>query len=190
MSLVLDLDGVLANTQETLRDLLRAEFGLSSLELDGPDYDAKNYFPEALRPEAERIIRHAYATDYGGVYSRAYPYPQAVEVARELWRQGVLRGYVTRRPAAMSRVTHEWLDCWEFPKETVCFAGPEGKAPWMRRLEANLIVEDSPAEAEAIAAAGLKVLLLRRSYNQHYAGSRVVRIDDLSQVLTLLQAVA
>lgn len=189
LAVALDVDGVIANTLETLQDILREEFGLLNLELEGPHYDLTQYFPAALRKEAERLIRHAYATDYRGVYSRAYPYPQAVEVAQELERRGLLRGYVTRRPVAVSRTTYEWLDWWEFPRKEVCFAGPAGKAPWVRHLGASIIVEDSPHEAEQISADGLEVFLLRRSYNQHYSGPRVIRIHHLGEVLALLEAI-
>ena len=175
-----DVDGVLADSIHGFVRLALRETGADPTELGRFDDYADPFtpWPERLRPRIQELFHRAYFGGEHGVYGDAEVVAGALEGVRSLHAAGLAGGYVTRRPDALNALTRAWLLRQGFPDLPLHHA-PRGvgKAPPVRALRARVMVEDAPAEASALAADGLTVLLRHEPYNASFAAAGVERCD-------------
>lgn len=161
-----DLDGVCANTVPALFARVSAELGCSQPALDSlKDYRVEQAFPEEYRERAKAAIREIYAGSE--VYAEGLPFPGAAETLNWFARRGLLKAYITRRPAISQRISETWLEAHGFPKLPVIGVGEKAtKSEAMTRVGARILIEDSLSEVLEVEGAGLNAVLLDRSYNR------------------------
>jgi len=155
------------------------------LDLDGCVYDFVGAFrtwlgrPELPEPDRWEIweawglsreewraaFREGVAT--GAIFAAGRPYRGAVEAVRYLAGRGWEVHVVTHRlrldefeDGQALLDTYRWLRRWEVPYETLTFAADKATVP------CDVYVEDSLANARALAAADHPVALLDRPWNR------------------------
>src|SRR3954454_1603368 len=106
--------------------------------------------------------------------------------AETLWRlsdAGVWIRIITHRlwvnwgHAVAVSDTVEWLDHHAIPYRDICFLGRKPE------VEADCYVDDSPANIEALRAAGNRVIVFDQPYNAEVAGPRAVTWQDVEQLV-------
>lgn len=192
---VSDIDGVLCETADLAVQYACHRLGMHASDLiniPNDDYENGliNRFPAEQREAANRLIRAAFDENEGDIYRIAPVRTHAHEALHELASAGILRGYVTRRPPhpEVIEATRDWIDENGFPDLPLEHV-PRGisKAVYMRRLNATVIVEDSPAEAQSVLAHGLAVIYMDHPYNRHVEHPHL-RVTCWSGVTPLVRA--
>ena len=175
-----DVDGVLADSIHGFVRLALRETGADLAELGRFDDYADPFtpWPERFRPQVQDLFQRAYFGGEHGVYGDADVIPGALEGVWTLHAAGIAGGYVTRRPDTLNALTRAWLERHGVPELPV-HPAPKGigKAPQVRALHASVMVEDAPIEADALAAAGVTVLLRHEPYNASFDAPGVERCD-------------
>jgi hypothetical protein len=189
--IALDIDGVCADTNESLRAYCCRELGLEPTRVPIPSdyYDMVSVWPLEHQERVDVLIRGAFALDEGGVYSEAPEVPYASRIAGILAGWGLVAGYVTRRPEGVLGATQSWLERNNFPRLQVRCA-PRGtpKAEIVQELGAVGMIEDSPIEALQLAQAGLRVALMDWPYNRDVRHRRVERARSWSEAASRVLA--
>lgn len=191
---VSDIDGVLCESADLAVQYACHQLDLRPqdlLDIPNDDYDNGliDRFPVELREAANRLIRAAFDENKGDIYRIAPVRTQSHEALHELAGAGLLRGYVTRRPPIPEVIaaTRDWILENRFPNLPIEHV-PRGisKAVHMQRLDARIIVEDSPQEAESVLAHGLDVIYMDHPYNRHVEHPHL-RINCWSGILPLVR---
>lgn len=187
----LDLGGVLANTAASLNRLVLERLGVEAggvaLTPVSEYLEPEGAFPAELRQAAGALAQALYQDAEGAVYREAPPMAGAVEAVNWLHRRGLLAGYVSHRPAHTEAVTRAWLSRYGFPQSRLrLVSGP--KAPALKLMRATVMVEDNPAEAQALYQDGVRVILYDQPYNRALACPhlRMSGWDALHEFLTRL----
>lgn len=125
--------------------------------------------PDEERSRVNRLIRMAFAHNWGDVYGQAPVIEGALEGAMLLHQRRRLAGYVTRRPWNTRQVSEEALERRGFPPLPVATAiSALSKADLLPGLGCGAMVEDSPHEAADIASRGFRVFVVP-PYNRTFA---------------------
>jgi uncharacterized HAD superfamily protein len=176
-----DIDGTLAETFTGFHDFIATTFNINRSDVrEHIDYhDPLGSYPsehhERIRPYLTAVFQ------YGehGVLSQAATLPHALATLHALHDRNLVRGYVTRRNPRLKPLTQAWLDDCGFPaKPLIHVEENEPKSVRVRELGADVMVEDAPHEAEEIASAGLKVILIDRPYNREVTGTGITRVHN------------
>lgn len=181
-----DVDGVLADSVHGFTRWAQRRLGVADAEL-GPfdDYtDFLTRWPAHHHEALGRLFCEVYVDGAHGVYDQSAVIEGALDGVWSLHEAGLASGFVTRRPSALHRLTRDWLTRAGFPTLPLRHAdGGLPKAPRVRDLGALVMVEDSPVEAEDLAAAGVRVLLRHEPYNARVERAGVVRCAGWAAVL-------
>lgn len=180
-----DVDGVLADSIHGFDRWAARRFGVETAAL-GPFDDYENpegRWPEPHRLALGRLYHEVYHDGAHGVYGASEPIEGALDAVTRLHRAGIAAGYVTRRRSALGALTRAWLTRHGFPELPLRHAdGDTPKAPLVRSIGATLMVEDSPSEALAIAADGVRVLLRHEPYNAAIEAANVTRCRGWDEI--------
>jgi len=181
-----DVDGVLADSIHGFNRWALLRFGLSESELapfDAYD-DYLTRWPRHVQDELVEVFTEVFFHGAHGVYEGADVLPGALHGVQRLHAAGLASGYVTRRPGALHALTRTWLERHGFPDLPLEHAdGEHPKAPRVRAVGAQVMVEDSPEEASALVGAGVRVLLRHEPYNAGLALDGVLRCDDWTHIV-------
>lgn len=191
----LDIDGVLADTETTLKEKIIKDLGLNAVFWPQSTnyYSIEETFPgeEKEQVVVRNLIRQYY--NYGEntfVYENCRPYSGAVRIAKLLSHYKMFAGYITRRnPQKLKKVTLEWLEKYDFPEidEFCILDAGQKKSDCMFELGADYIVEDNPREIEEVLSSGKNVVMRRHSYNEHmmdkYNVPWINNIGDISEYI-------
>lgn len=181
---VLDIDGVLADSYTPLKEYVCRELGISPDEVEDKDaWDFYTYFPEHHQKQAQQLIDKAFWKNEAQVYTNSLPLEGAQRIARLL----PVVGYVTRRPETAFKDTLAWLDEHDFPKQPLLLASEDySKATLIWLLGSNTIIEDSPKEAVALADQGVNVILMDARYNREVAEHpNIRRVENWHAIIEL-----
>jgi uncharacterized HAD superfamily protein len=181
-----DIDGVLANSDPWIVRALEERLG-RPLSRDPSVYEAmgiRALIPEEERPAFERAWREVLVDPE--VYTRALPYPGALEALLWLHHHRLLRGYVTARPPEVMKATEAWLTEWGFPP--VPLVQDRGnRVEAMRLMRAEILVDDHPEKALRVALAGYPVFLMDHAYNRDTRHVGIFRFYSWEGFLDLLK---
>ena len=181
-----DVDGVLADSIHGFNRWALLRFGVHEDELapfDAYD-DYLTRWPRHVQDELAAVFYEVFFHGSHGVYEQADVIPGALEGVLRLREMGLASGYVTRRPSSLNALTRSWLERHGFPELPLEHAdGEHPKAPRVRGMGAQVMVEDSPEEAAALAGAGVRVLLRHEPYNAGLAVDGVVRCDGWTRIV-------
>jgi uncharacterized HAD superfamily protein len=107
-----------------------------------------------------------------------------IEGAQETWAK--LQEYnlkvVTGHAYKAETATNEWLRLKGFHVKADF---TKYKDSWCHQVKAKYLVEDSPIHAIEVSEAGTTVLLLDKSYNRKCEGANIIRIQSLSDIISL-----
>ena len=166
-----DLDGVCANFAEGLKRIASEWLDVPE---DGLTNEPTRDYPEWHVAEAGGFdALYRYAAARRDLFRDVPPVPGASLALRRLRKlHGIRIRIITHRlyfphfhRHAVSQ-TIEWLDRHDFPYDDLCII--EDKTA----VKADLYVEDSPSNIEALRAGGSDVIAFMTSMNRHHSGPR------------------
>lgn len=171
MRIGLDLDGVIVDSVPNWIRILNIEFGANYGPDDLPDTHGT---PEMAAFCDDHLIE---------LLMPNRPMAGAVEALRRLRREGHQLVVITARSQCVRRLTEAWLEFYGFHVDELhCLEGAD-KAVAARATEIDLLVEDTPKNALAVAAAGVPVLLFGAPYNRDVRHPLVQRCENWGEVL-------
>lgn len=162
-----DLDNVLFNILEAARSALANDNRIDRSEiLDTWIYFAP--FTHADPAVAARLVTDHDFWQREDVISSVTPLPGAVEAMKRLDREGMLGGYVTRRPPKAMGITRATLEFNGFPARDLYAVGHDVadrnhdacKAETCIAMGATHLVEDSQHEAASALVRGISPILV------------------------------
>lgn len=166
-----DLDGVCADFIGGFRRIAAEWLGVNESELtSAPSYD----YPEWKMDSAGGWLdAYHYAITRREIFRTLSPIPGASVSLRRLWTAERVRiRIITHRlffeffHAEAIKQTIEWLDRHAFPYWDICFMRDKAA------VGADLYIEDSPTNVEALRAAGKRVICYGNSTNEHIPAPR------------------
>jgi len=175
-----DLDGVCADYTKGFRWVVAQHFGIDESEL--PMQRNWDFAEWGLSPDDfETLHRRAVTKE------RMFRGLDLINgTAETLWRlsdAGVWIRIITHRlytnwghQAAVTD-TVEWLDNARIPYRDLCFLGAKPQ------VEAALYVEDSPANVEALRAAGNEVIVFDQPYNRDLGAPRADSWTEVEEIV-------
>jgi 5'-nucleotidase len=176
-----DLDGVCADYESALRSSVAARRGIDPATLP-PQRTPGSFAEWGLTPTAfEDAHRRAVVEDR--IFRTMQPYPDVAEVLWRLSDAGVWIRIITHR--LLFNRAHEisaadtawWLDAHRIPYRDLCFIGDKAT------VGADLYVDDSPHNIDALRGAGRTAVVFDQPYNRHLDGPRVRSWLELEQVI-------
>lgn len=159
-----DVDGVLADFEEKLVDVLVKDFGrvgsmnrhLFSLE------ERFSNYPEVLA----KALRYVNDPNF---YYGIEPDPYACKFVEELMENGFTPLYVTSRPKVTETFTRRWLEknTPDYKKSYGLFCGVEDKAAFLSGAPVYLLIDDSPEQFTRCKSKEFPVVIWMRQWNDH-----------------------
>lgn len=182
MTVVLDLDDVLANLRQSLYEALHRVSGVDRHWSDWTHYDLRRHFPPVAH-ELDRVLIEQRALE------SCAPEPGAAELTRTLRARGVAVAIVTARgwhPQARE-LTRQWLHDHgiAFDRLDVVALGGNKVEITSRMEQVALAVDDHPAHVDRYRQSGLPVLMMDRPWNREHPHRP--RIHHVSEILAYLQ---
>lgn len=173
-----DLNGVLAEANESLWRIAAARWGVRTYDRDRYDGILQALLDHGVRQPGRWIKGLVNDPDF----ILSLP---ADEALLEAWRScGLPRRVVTGHDPApeTQAATRAWLAAHGIA-ERCDFT--RDKAGWARQTRASVVVEDGPARALEIAEAGCRVIVPARTYNASVRHDRILRVEphDISLAL-------
>ena len=166
-----DLDGVCADYESALRASVAARRGVATSSL--PPQETTGHFAEwDLSSDGFREA-HRVAVTEDRIFRTMDPYPGVAEVLWRLSDAGVWIRIITHRllfnglHEASAADTAVWLDQHDIPYRDLCFIGDKAT------VGADLYIDDSPHNIEALRGAGRTAIVFDQRYNRHLDGPRV-----------------
>jgi uncharacterized HAD superfamily protein len=171
MRIGVDLDGVIVDSIAYWIRVLNREAGTNYLPGDLPDtYAAASLAQCSDLHELEMLIAPP-------------PVPGAVAALTHLKALGHQLVVVTSRALRLRVLTMAWLDYHGIlVDEIYCLQGGS-KAPVAKAQGIDVLVEDIPHQAIAVAESGVPVLLFAAPYNDHVMHQRIERCADWTEVV-------
>lgn len=171
MRIGLDLDGVIVDSVPNWIRILNTQFG-------------SNYGPDELPDTHGTPEMAAFCDDHLiELLMPNRPMAGAAEALHRLRREGHELVVITARSQCVRRLTEAWLEYYGFQVDELHFLEGADKAVTARAAGINLLVEDTPKNALAVAAAGVPVLLFGAPYNRDVRHPLISRCEDWDEVL-------
>lgn len=179
-----DLDGVCADFYGAMR-LVAAEWTSKDVE-ELPEEVQYGLAAWGISSDEEYKDLHRFAVTQRQLFQKVEPMPGAASTLRRLSEKGVRIRIITHR-LIIEHVhqlsvaqTVAWLDDHAVPYWDLCFMKDKGA------VEADLYLEDSPSNVEALRNAGKDVIVYTNSTNRHLASPPGGRADDWVTVEALV----
>ena len=176
-----DLDGVCADYESALRGSVAARRGVDPSTLVAQE--TTGHFAEwELTAEGFREA-HRIAVTEDRIFRTMQPYPRVAEVLWRLSDAGVWIRIITHRllfnglHEASAADTAVWLDQHDIPYRDLCFIGDKAT------VGADLYIDDSPHNIEALRRAGRTAIVFDQRYNRHLDGPRVRSWDEVEPLV-------
>lgn len=174
-----DLDGVCADFYPMLREVFAEWRGVPAESL--PEEFGFDLAEWGAEPgEYQRV--HHFAVTQRDLFGRLGVVPGAPQALRRLSGDGVRiriithRLYVAKTHVAAVSQTVAWLDYHAIPYWDLCFMGDKA------RVEADLYVDDSPANITSLQAVGRPVIAFTAPPNRRMTPAPELRADNWEEV--------
>lgn len=176
MRIGLDLDGVLVHSIPRWIEVLNREAGAGYNADDLPDtHGSPERAHHSDRHEVEMLILPE-------------PVEGAPAAVQRLHAAGHELVVITARHPRLRGLTRAWLEYHGMPVHRLHFLEGASKAPTALAERLDLMVEDAPHNAMALAEAGVAVLLFGRPYNRALSHPLIRRCEGWGQVLAQVSA--
>jgi uncharacterized HAD superfamily protein len=172
----LDLDGVIVNSVPRWIEVLNREAGTRF----GPDD-----YPDAYQNPTLAAVSDYYELE---LLIAPRPVPGAPEAVSALRRAGHHLVVVTARTPRVRKLTEAWLDYYGIHADRLHFLEGGSKVPVIRAEGLDVLVEDAPHNALAVAGAGIPVLLFDAPYNRAVHHPLIQRCRGWDEVLAQIEA--
>jgi hypothetical protein len=128
----------------------------------------------------------------GVIFTEGDARPGALHAARLLWVAGHRLTYVTDRAipgvteAEAERLTIRWLERHHFPQATNVIVTADKAS-----VDIDILLDDKPANVEAVAAAGKDGVLLRREHNLRWFTRRPLEsaVSNFAEFVNLVEVI-
>ena len=155
-TICLDLDGVVS-------DLV----GSINKELDVRGMSDFDYADWVISPYEDDLTREIFGSRV--FWRNLKPFVDSWYAVNDWWGCGHDVFFVTARYSdAAVRWARPWLDMWGFQYSDLYFAEMGDKSAMVKRLGADVMVEDNPHEVVLLREAGVDALLMRAWYNSEF----------------------
>ncbi len=175
-----DLDGVCAEHTLGFRDIVAQRIGVDATLLP---LERDWGFTEWGFGPGDFEDHHRFAVVEKRMFRSLAVIPAAAETLWRLNDAGVWIRIITHRlyvnwghQVAVTD-TVEWLDEARIPYRDLCFLGAKPQ------VEANLYVDDSPANVVALRGAGNEVIVFDQPYNRALLGPRATNWADVEEIV-------
>lgn len=185
MNIGIDVDGVLLDTRQFMLEYGKRFFRREPVDPAG--YTIEEMFGVSGVPVL--LFGMRWFLPY---YCRKYPpSPGAAEVYRELKDSGNMIWQITARkfalnPSPLGRYSHRALEGW-LSRNGFCYdrlllvdekRAAQEKLGCCRKHGIDIMIEDNPDTALALAGNGIKVLLFDAPYNREAESENIVRVHN------------
>ncbi|MGM5481768.1 MAG: 5' nucleotidase, NT5C type [Nanobdellota archaeon] len=192
MNIAVDVDEVLANFLEQFLSFQEEHYGRRLAPKDCSSY----YFRELFNISEEDEIKQIYEFYETQYFQDIKPLPDSQESLKKLKEQGHKLFIITARQNRVAKETRQWLDRY-FPDmfEDVFITNEAGfkeehhekKVDVCKRINANVIVEDSLPNAIDVLKADMKAVLMDKPWNQTDSDPEGLhRVSSWSEALSIL----
>ena len=126
---------------------------------------------------------HKFAVTKRNLFENMLPIVGASKVLRELSELGVRIRIITHRLCIKNNhataviQTVNWLEKHDFPYWDLCFMKDKGS------VDADLYIEDSSSNVQALTEQGKKVIIFDASYNKDCSGPRATTWDHVFEMV-------
>ena len=177
-----DLDGVVADFTRGMKPIAAEWLGVSETSLtDEISYGFREW---GLERSGGYDALHRFAVKERELFARLPPIPGAPAALRRLSAIGDIRiRIITHRlyihwfHKEAIRQTTEWLEQHGIPYWDICFMRDKAA------VGANLYVEDSPDNIQALRAAGFETIVVVNSTNRDLPGPRAETWEEIEQLV-------
>lgn len=174
MTIVLDLDDVLANLRESLYQTLTRESGIDLHWRHWTHYNLRQHY-SVIGDRLEEILIHAQTLQ------ACQPEPRAAAITQALAELGHEIAIVTARgwhPQAWA-VTHEWLSRHRIAYHHLSVVPLGGNKLEVLQSFENIIlaVDDHPHHVTRYLSVGIPALLVDRPWNTDFRGERIYSLE-------------
>jgi 5'(3')-deoxyribonucleotidase len=161
---VFDIDGVLADFEGRLVEVLSKKFG-GLAAINRHLFNLEERFADHPKILEAALMYTADPNFYYGIEPLS-----ACQFVGELMERGVGVMYVTSRPKSHETFTRRWLqkNTPNYGKSLGLFCGVEDKADFLADVPVEFLVEDNPAEITRCKNSGIQVLTWEQEWNQDF----------------------
>ena len=181
MHIGLDFDDTLLDTRRVFVGILNRIHGTNHQLEALQDYYLMNTFGctmEYLESVFTEHFEELHAMD---------PFPGVQTTIQQALARGHVITVITARPEIHMPPLRQWLARHHLPGDRVISASQSGeKARRAAEAKIDVFVDDNPRHALALAARGIRVLLLDRPYNRQCQDSHITRVADWQAVSQIL----
>jgi 5'(3')-deoxyribonucleotidase len=176
MTIVLDLDDVLANLRESLYQILTSATGVDLHWQHWTHYDLRQHY-RLVENHLDKILIDAQ------VLEQCQPEPGAGKITHALRRLGFEVAIVTARgwhPQATA-ITRTWLQSQNISYDHlhVVPLGGNKLEVFTQLQDVVMAVDDHPDNITRYHAKGILSLLMDRPWNKHFSGERIFSLDAI-----------
>ena len=181
MHIGIDFDDTLLDTRRVFVRILNEIHGTNHQLEDLHDYYLMGTFgctAEYLESVFTRHFEELHASE---------PFPGVQTAIKQAQTCGHVITIITARPAIHMPPLYQWLARHDLPSDRVISASKSGEKA-LRAAEAkiDIFVDDNPRHALALAARGIRVLLLDRPYNRNCQDPNITRVPDWTAIREIL----
>lgn len=181
----LDLDGTCADFYGRMREVAAEWTGTDAETLSTePEWGLGNW---GISKDGYETL-HRFAVTQRALFETMKPLPGAPQAVRRLGTEGVRIRIITHRliiryfHEAAVQQTVRWLENWGIPYWDLCFMRDKDE------VGADLYVEDSPQNIEALRATGNNVLVISNATNTELPDEPGGRAADWSEAEVAIRA--
>lgn len=176
MTIVLDLDDVLANLRESLYQILTSATGVDLHWQYWTHYDLRQHY-RLVENHLDKILIDAQVLEH------CQPEPGAEKITQLLRNLGFQVAIVTARgwhPQAKA-ITHSWLQSQNifYDHLHVVPLGGNKLDVFAELQDVVMAVDDHPDNITRYDANGIFSLLMDRPWNKHFTGERIFSLDAI-----------
>jgi len=181
MHIGIDFDDTLLDTRRVFVQILNRIHGTHHQLEDLHDYYLMNTFG-CTSEDLESIF-----TEHFDELHAMEPFTGVQATIKAAQAHGHTITIITARPLVHMPQLHRWLARHNLPGDRVISASKSGEKA-LRAAEAkiDIFVDDNPRHALALAARGIRVLLLDRPYNRNCQDPHITRVPDWNAIRKFL----
>ena len=176
-TIAFDVDGVLRDWHSELIKWYRLDYPFHRI-LPIKQYPLAPSFPDV----GDDIHRYAFEIRAREIYTGAPPIQNAPEVVRSLKADGFRIIIVSNQPNVRTKqFTLDWLEKNGVPYDGIAFIREK------QYIDADIFVDDSTANLEAIRAANKIAVAIDQAWNQDWKGRRISFVGNIRMLIEQLE---